>query len=51
MSIILLLRYIKGYVEIKVYNGFIERFINLCTREKVKNTNRTVLLQKSAVRI
>ena len=30
-----LLRYIKGYVEIKVYNGFIERFVNLATREKI----------------
>lgn len=35
MDLILLLRFIKGFLEIKVYDGFTERFINLCSREKI----------------
>ncbi len=35
MDFLHLLRYIKGYVIIRVYNGFTERFVNLCTRQKI----------------
>lgn len=35
MNLVVLLRYIKGFAEIEVCNGFIERFVNLCTRENI----------------
>lgn len=47
MFIIELIRYILGYINFKAYGGFADRFLNLCTREKIpvwniKNVNGVI---------
>ncbi len=36
MSFMLLFRYFKSFAVIKVYDGFTERFVNLCSRERIQ---------------
>ena len=45
--IIELMKYIFGYIEFKAYGGLADRFLNLCTREKIplwniKNINGNI---------
>ena len=35
MNLLILFRYIKGFIQISVKEGFSERFINLCTRNQI----------------
>ena len=47
MLIIEFLRYFFGYINFKAYGGLADRFLNLCTREKIpvwniKNVNGTI---------
>ena len=47
MLIIEFLRYFFGYINFKAYGGLADRFLNLCTKEKIpvwniKNVNGTI---------